>query len=224
MAVPCENRLSPPRPPSNRSASRSAHRGPPDAGPSSISRIAQATPPGRPRAASRAADRDRAGTHAQTDRCWRPDGRLSYPYSNCLLPLPAVAMRWFRLTVARILQTSPGLSPLAFCDLNAPDLLNPGFFQMPTPTPATASSDDPALLRIEGPIATITLNRPGAFNSIDLSIAKKMQPRGAEAEANHDIRVLVIEGEARPFSAGGDLQTIGAAAAADTIAPVVGEL
>lgn len=91
--------------------------------------------------------------------------------------------------------------------------------------PATASSpDDPALLRIEGPIATITLNRPAAFNSIDLSIAKKLEALGAEVEANGDIRVLVIEGEGRAFSAGGDLQTIGAAAEADTIAPVVGEL
>src|ERR1700692_776336 len=99
-----------------------------------------------------------------------------------------------------------------------------GLFQMPTPTPATASSDDPALLRIEGPIATITLNRPGAFNSIDLSIAKKLEQLGAEVEANDDIRVLVIEGEGRAFSAGGDLQTIGAAPETDNIAPVVGEL
>jgi enoyl-CoA hydratase/carnithine racemase len=36
--------------------------------------------------------------------------------------------------------------------------------------------------------------------------------------------VLVIEGEGRAFCAGGDLQTIGAAAAVDNIAPVVGEL
>ena len=34
----------------------------------------------------------------------------------------------------------------------------------------------------------------------------------------------MIEGEGRAFCAGGDLQTIGAAAEADTIAPVVGEL
>ena len=96
---------------------------------------------------------------------------------------------------------------------------------MPTPAPATtSSSDDPALLRIEGPIATITLNRPAAFNSIDLSIAKKLEQLSAEVEANDAIRVLVIEGEGRAFSAGGDLQTIGAAAAADTTAPVVGEL
>ncbi|MEO8320540.1 MAG: enoyl-CoA hydratase-related protein [Bradyrhizobium sp.] len=88
----------------------------------------------------------------------------------------------------------------------------------------TAAATDSALLRIKGPIATITLNRPAAFNSIDLSIAKKLEQLGAEVEANNDIRVLVIEGEGRAFSAGGDLQTIGAAAAADNIAPVVGEL
>src|ERR1700720_2817190 len=98
-------------------------------------------------------------------------------------------------------------------------------FQMPTSDHATASlPDDPALLRIEGPIATITLNRPAAFNSIDLSIARKLEQLGAEVEASDEIKVLVIEGEGRAFCAGGDLQTIGPAAPADTIAPVVGEL
>ena len=105
------------------------------------------------------------------------------------------------------------------------DLLDLRPLQMPTPEQAAISlPDDPALLRIEGPIATITLNRPAAFNSIDLSIAKKLEQLGAEVEAKHDVRVLVIEGEGRAFCAGGDLQTIGAAAAVDNIAPVVGEL
>jgi enoyl-CoA hydratase/carnithine racemase len=91
--------------------------------------------------------------------------------------------------------------------------------------PATVSlPDDPALLRVEGPIATITLNRPAAFNSINLAIAQKLEALGAEVEASHEIRVLVIEGEGRAFCAGGDLQTIGAAAEANTITPVVGEL
>ncbi|WP_375411949.1 enoyl-CoA hydratase/isomerase family protein [uncultured Bradyrhizobium sp.] len=96
---------------------------------------------------------------------------------------------------------------------------------MPTPDSATSgTADDSALLSIEGAIATLTLNRPGAFNSINLAIAKKLEQLGAEVEANNELRVLVIEGAGRAFSAGGDLQTIGAAAAADTIAPVVGEL
>jgi enoyl-CoA hydratase/carnithine racemase len=93
------------------------------------------------------------------------------------------------------------------------------------PTPAHGSApDDPARLGIDGPVATITLNRPAAFNSIDLSIAKKLEQLGAQVEADENIRVLVIEGEGRAFCAGGDLQTIGAAAAADNVAPVVGEL
>jgi enoyl-CoA hydratase/carnithine racemase len=97
--------------------------------------------------------------------------------------------------------------------------------EMPASEPATdASPGEPALLRIEGPVATLTLNRPAAFNSIDLSIAKKLEQFALEVEASDEIRVLVIEGEGRAFSAGGDLQTIGAAAAANTIAPVVGEL
>jgi enoyl-CoA hydratase/carnithine racemase len=92
-----------------------------------------------------------------------------------------------------------GIVTRAICHLNA-DPQRSGGFQMPSPDLNPAS--DPALLRIDGPIATITLNRPAAFNSID----------------------LVIEGEGRAFCAGGDLQTIGAAAEAGTVAPVVGEL
>ena len=94
---------------------------------------------------------------------------------------------------------------------------------MPT-SDDTAAASAPALLRIEGAIATITLNRPAAFNSINLPIAQKLEQLGAEVEGNDDIRVLVIEGEGRAFSAGGDLQTIGAAAANGTVAAVVGEL
>ncbi|HEY7846292.1 MAG TPA: enoyl-CoA hydratase-related protein [Bradyrhizobium sp.] len=95
---------------------------------------------------------------------------------------------------------------------------------MPTPPATVSSSDDPALLRVEGPIATITLNRPAAFNSINLAIAQKLEALSAEVEADDAIRVLVIEGEGRAFCAGGDLQTIGVASANDTVAPVVGEL
>src|SRR6266403_2247760 len=95
---------------------------------------------------------------------------------------------------------------------------------MPAPDHTATPTSDPALFRIEGPIATITLNRPAAFNAIDVSIAKKLEQLGAEVEASDDIRVLVIEGQGRAFCAGGDLQTIGAAAASDTVAPVIGEL
>ncbi|MBR0714320.1 enoyl-CoA hydratase/isomerase family protein [Bradyrhizobium liaoningense] len=89
---------------------------------------------------------------------------------------------------------------------------------------ASTHPDDPALLRVEGPIATITLNRPTAYNSVNLAIAQKLEQLAAQIEADSAIRVIVIEGEGRAFSAGGDLQTIGAAAEANTVTPVVGQL
>src|SRR6516165_5623577 len=95
---------------------------------------------------------------------------------------------------------------------------------MSTPASTTSLPDDPALLKIEGAVATLTLNRPASFNSIDLAIAKKLEQLGADVEASDDIRVLVIEGEGRAFCAGGDLQTIDAAAEANTVTPVVGQL
>ncbi|WP_315779543.1 enoyl-CoA hydratase/isomerase family protein [Bradyrhizobium sp. SZCCHNPS1003] len=83
---------------------------------------------------------------------------------------------------------------------------------------------DPARLSIDGPIATITLDRPAAFNAINLAIAQRLEQLAAQVEADPTIRVLVLKGEGRAFCAGGDLQTIGAAAEADTITPVVSEL
>ncbi|WP_315758536.1 MULTISPECIES: enoyl-CoA hydratase/isomerase family protein [unclassified Bradyrhizobium] len=83
---------------------------------------------------------------------------------------------------------------------------------------------DPARLSIDGPIATITLDRPAAFNAINLAIAQRLEQLAAQVEADPTIRVLVLKGEGRAFCAGGDLQTIGAAAEADTITAVVSEL
>ncbi|RXG86599.1 enoyl-CoA hydratase/isomerase family protein [Bradyrhizobium vignae] len=109
----------------------------------------------------------------------------------------------------RLLRFSCSYEPLA------------GDFKMPAPV---SKPDDPALLRIDGPIATITLNRPAAFNAINLAIAQKLEQLAAYIEGADDIRVLVLEGEGRAFCAGGDLQTIGAAAEGGTVTPVVGEL
>ena len=54
---------------------------------------------------------------------------------------------------------------------------------MPTPQPATAClPEDPALLRIEGAIATITLNRPEAFNSVNLAIAPSIRSSAVSSE------------------------------------------
>ncbi|MGY4626136.1 enoyl-CoA hydratase/carnithine racemase [Bradyrhizobium sp. USDA 4486] len=121
----------------------------------------------------------------------------------------------------RLAQERPGIVTPSLLRFSRESDLLPEIFQMPAPV---SKPDDPALLRIDGPIATITLNRPAAFNSINLAIAQKLEQLAAYIEGDDAIRVLVIEGEGRAFSAGGDLQTIGAAAEAGTVTPVVGEL
>ncbi|MCK1357679.1 enoyl-CoA hydratase-related protein [Bradyrhizobium sp. 199] len=86
------------------------------------------------------------------------------------------------------------------------------------------SRNDAALITFDGSVATITLNRPDDLNSLNLAAAKKLQQLGEEVEANPHIKVVVIQGEGRAFSAGGDLRTLGAAAEANKIAPVVGQM
>src|ERR1700731_3354086 len=56
---------------------------------------------------------------------------------------------------------------------------------------------EPALLNLDGAIATITLNRPNAFNAINLSIARKLEQLSADVEASNSIKVLVLQGEGR---------------------------
>ncbi len=87
---------------------------------------------------------------------------------------------------------------------------------------STVPSESPALLAIDGAVATLTLNRPNAFNAIDIAIARRLEQLAAEVEANPDIRVVVIEGAGRAFCGGGDIQVFGANI--DNIEPVAREL
>lgn len=87
---------------------------------------------------------------------------------------------------------------------------------------STPDSDQPALLAVDGPVATLTLNRPNAFNSINLAIAQRLEQLAVQVEADDNIRVLVIEGAGRAFCGGGDIQVFGASM--DNLEPVIREL
>src|ERR1700722_11578099 len=78
-------------------------------------------------------------------------------------PLPAVALR---LSLGRHFADLPGIVTSSLLLFKCSGVLStPGIFNMPTSAHATVSlPDDPALLRIEGPIATIALNPPGALH------------------------------------------------------------
>ena len=73
---------------------------------------------------------------------------------------------------------------------------------MPAPV---SKPDDPALLRIDGPIATITLNRPAAFNSVNLAIAQKLEQLASYIEGDDAIKVVLLRGAEGVFSTGADM-------------------
>ena len=64
---------------------------------------------------------------------------------------------------------------------------------------------NPIILAKENGVATITLNRPAAFNSINKELAFAFQSALNNCAEDKDIRVVVITGEGKAFSAGQDL-------------------
>jgi len=58
----------------------------------------------------------------------------------------------------------------------------------------------------EGGRATITFRRPERMNPLDWSTVKELRAAVATAEADPALRVVVVTGSGRAFSAGGDLE------------------
>ena len=58
----------------------------------------------------------------------------------------------------------------------------------------------------EGPIAWITLNRPEKLNAIDPAMTGELMAATDRAQLDDDVRVIVVKGEGRAFSAGLDLE------------------
>ena len=62
------------------------------------------------------------------------------------------------------------------------------------------------LAEIDGPIATITLNRPGRHNSLVPAMLRDLGDALTACEAEPGARVLVLRAAGRSFSTGGDLR------------------
>ncbi len=78
------------------------------------------------------------------------------------------------------------------------------------------SNDDhtPPILTIDGFRATIRLNRPKAMNRIEPDDLLALVALFDRVEADRDVRVLVLTGTGRAFSAGFDLRAVGGQATA----------
>jgi 2-(1,2-epoxy-1,2-dihydrophenyl)acetyl-CoA isomerase len=69
------------------------------------------------------------------------------------------------------------------------------------------------LTRVTDGVATITFNRPQQLNALDLEVAEAFTTALDAWRADAAVRVVVLRGEGRVFSAGGDVQAMAAAVA-----------
>jgi enoyl-CoA hydratase/carnithine racemase len=74
--------------------------------------------------------------------------------------------------------------------------------------PAPAAGQPPHLA-VDGPIATITLRRPGVANRLDLDDLAVLQAQLAALEAQPGVRVLKLQGEGRHFCSGFHIGQVG---------------
>jgi enoyl-CoA hydratase len=82
-------------------------------------------------------------------------------------------------------------------------------------------SDEVVLISRDGPVAIVTLNRPGAMNALSRSVRTGLAAAFRALEADDSVRAIVLTGAgARAFTAGLDLKELGSeglgAANADT--------
>lgn len=55
-------------------------------------------------------------------------------------------------------------------------------------------------------VATLTLNRPDAYNALDLALGRELFTASIELDEDPDVRCVVITGSGRAFCAGGDVK------------------
>ena len=91
--------------------------------------------------------------------------------------------------------------------------------------PAEADAP-PVLVRREGAVAVLTLNRPDAANSIDAPLARAFRDAVEALQADAAVRALVLEGAGKIFCAGGDLASFArqAGAAAGYVEGLIADL
>lgn len=70
-------------------------------------------------------------------------------------------------------------------------------------------SDESVLVEVSNHVATVLLNRPEKLNAIDLQLADKLHSVLRNLDNDDTVRVVVLTGAGRAFSAGADLRARG---------------
>ncbi|RNF78230.1 enoyl-CoA hydratase/isomerase family protein [Streptomyces botrytidirepellens] len=67
---------------------------------------------------------------------------------------------------------------------------------------------DPVLVAQDGPVRTLTLNRPSRRNALDLDDRRVLLAALLDAEGDHSCRAVVLTGAQGVFCAGGDIRSM----------------
>src|SRR5262245_37340081 len=81
---------------------------------------------------------------------------------------------------------------------------------------------DNVIYEVKDAVATITLNRPDAYNALNAGLARELFHATLEADEDRAVRCIVITGAGKAFCAGGDVKDF--ADNADRIGILVKEL
>ena len=65
--------------------------------------------------------------------------------------------------------------------------------------------DSVLLHQTDGPVATITLNRPNQFNALDETLREELRAVVSMVDQDETVRVVILKGAGRGFCAGADL-------------------
>lgn len=79
------------------------------------------------------------------------------------------------------------------------------------PRPQSGDEGPPVLLEREGAVLNLTLNRPRVLNAYDVAMRDALHGALALAHDDPTISVVVVRGNGRAFSSGGDLSEFGQA-------------
>lgn len=76
-------------------------------------------------------------------------------------------------------------------------------------------SSDLVLTHIDGPVATVTLNRPEALNALNTGLRNAINQTFDDLRTNSEVQAIVLTGAGRAFTVGLDLKELGGEQAAD---------
>jgi enoyl-CoA hydratase len=81
-------------------------------------------------------------------------------------------------------------------------------------SPRSQPADAPAVLaERDGPVATVTMNRPGQLNALSDELMSALVSTLVELDADRDVRAIVLTGSERAFAAGADIKRMAATTA-----------